>query len=84
MWNRIDSQGDIDNLLAAYYGFHDSCICSVEYKSGAMVKEDGFMSGISEDCTNEYFNPENYETTELIAEPMETYVVANRLEWRFT
>jgi len=50
MWKQINNQTDIDNLLTEYFGFHDSCICSVEYKSGAKVDEKGSMHGISEDC----------------------------------
>ena len=50
MWNQINNQADINNLLTEYYEFHDSCICSVDYKSGAKVDEEGSMHGICEEC----------------------------------
>lgn len=36
-WKEITSQDDIDGLFDIYGGFHDSCIVSVSYKSGAFV-----------------------------------------------
>ena len=51
MWYQIKDQDDIDKLLAAYYDFHDSCIRSIEYVSGAGVDEDGGMHMTSRDCT---------------------------------
>ena len=143
MWNQINNQADINNLLTEYYEFHDSCICSVDYKSGAKVNKEGSMNGISEECAlivrverqvplfherldkkmlelkfvglrrmnligyqsnyfceilscylsfykgliiwseDEGFDPESYHDTVLLEEPKSTFVVANRLEWRF-
>jgi len=143
MWNHINNQADIDNLLAEYYDFHDSCICSVDYISGANVNEKGSMHGINKDCIllmrfdsqmpefdkqpekkslelkfiglrridligyqdnyfcnisscylsfyndyiiwsdDEYFDPEYYNDATLFKPPMSTYVIADRLEWRF-
>lgn len=42
-WFDVTSQDDIDTLLNEYYGFHDSCIVSVQYTSGAAVDDAGFM-----------------------------------------
>ena len=36
-WKEITSQDDMDELFNIYGGFHDSCIVSVSYKSGAFV-----------------------------------------------
>ena len=143
MWNTVINQIDIDDLLAEYYGFHDSCICSVDYISGAKIDEKGYMGGIDRECTliirfesqmpefhkqpdkkilllkfiglrrlslvgyldnyfcaniscylsfykefiiwsdDDGFDPENYRDTVMFEEPMPTFVVANRLEWRF-
>lgn len=42
-WREISSQHDIDELLDAYAGFHDSCIVSMSYRSGAFVDEERAM-----------------------------------------
>lgn len=42
-WQKIASQNDIDELLSFYVGFHDSCIVSANYQSGAFVDEKGAM-----------------------------------------
>ncbi len=49
-WNQINNQSDIDNLMHAYFGFHDSCICSIDYKSGAKVDEKNGMCGVDKNC----------------------------------
>lgn len=142
-WKKITSQESINEIMDAYYGFHDSCICSMECKSGASVIDEGSMSGIKTDCSlvirfesqmplfhkepdkksielkfiglrrlnligyqNNYFcnvmscylsfhrgyiiwsedngfDPESYQDDVLFKEPMSTFVVADRLEWRF-
>lgn len=38
-WKEITSQDDIHELLETYGGFHDSCIVSASYKSGAFVND---------------------------------------------
>lgn len=43
MWNEINTTADIEALMGRYGGFHDSCIVSVNYRSGAMVYENGGM-----------------------------------------
>ena len=50
LWNQIRNQADIDFLLSEYYRFHDSCICAVDYTSGAKVDDNGNMRLISNDC----------------------------------
>jgi len=42
-WKELSSQKDIDELLSLYDGFHDSCIVSVNYRSGAFVDDKGAM-----------------------------------------
>ena len=42
-WKKIVSQEDIDELLRAYGGFHDSCIVSLNYRSGAFVDKESAM-----------------------------------------
>ena len=44
MWNEIKNENDIESLLTLYGGFHDSCIVSVNYKSGAYVDDNGGMA----------------------------------------
>ena len=143
MWNQINNQTDIVRLQSEYFRFHDSCICSVVYQSGASVDESGSMSGTSKKCAlvirldsqmplfhhqpdkkslelkfiglrrmnligyqdnyfsdmlscylsffkkyivwsdDDGFDPENYMETELLNEPMSSFVIADRLEWRF-
>ncbi|MBQ9994459.1 MAG: hypothetical protein IJP17_07085 [Clostridia bacterium] len=50
MWNQIRCEEDINKLMAEYSQFHDSCIVSVNYKSGSEVDEQGAMryGGLSE------------------------------------
>lgn len=44
MWNEIKNETDIENLMKKYSGFHDSCIVSVNYHSGAYVDDNGGMA----------------------------------------
>ena len=39
MWNEIKNEIDIENLMKEYCGFHDSCIVSINYHSGAFVDD---------------------------------------------
>ena len=43
MWNEIKNEIDIENLMKEYSYFHDSCIVSINYHSGAFV-DDGAMA----------------------------------------
>ena len=43
MWNEIKNENDIETLMKEYSGFHDSCIVSISYHSGAFV-DDGAMA----------------------------------------
>ena len=56
MWNEIKNEEDIQSLLEEYYDFHDSCIVSINYSSGAFVDENNAMG-----------NGELYEHTVLMA-----------------
>ena len=38
-WKEIRSESDIDEIMETLGDFHDSCIVSVNYKSGAFVDE---------------------------------------------
>lgn len=42
-WEYVDYEADIKELLHAFYGFHDSCLTSLQYVSGSKVLEDGSM-----------------------------------------
>ena len=44
MWNEIKNEIDIENLMKEYNGFHDSCIVSINYHSGAFVNAKGAMA----------------------------------------
>ncbi len=44
MKTEIRTERDIDRLMEEYAGFHDSCIVSASYRSGASVDERGGMS----------------------------------------
>lgn len=44
MWNEINNEIDIENLMKKYCGFHDSCIVSINYYSGAFVDDSGGMA----------------------------------------
>ena len=140
----INNQADIDTLLKEYFNFHDACVCSINYMSGAAVDEDGSMGGTQENCSltvrfesqmpayhkqpekkslelkftglrrlnligyeedyfsgisscylsfykdfivwsdSDCFDPENFCGTPLFsAGSMATFIVADRLEWRF-
>lgn len=39
-WNTIETQEDIDRLMTAYNDFHDSCVVSLNFQSGAFVGDD--------------------------------------------
>lgn len=42
-WKKIRSDSDIQELMDLYNGFHDSCIVSVSYQSGAYVDDESTM-----------------------------------------
>lgn len=44
MWTEVNNQAAVDKLMEDFGGFHDSCIVSVSYASGASVDENGGMS----------------------------------------
>ena len=39
-WHPIKTQEDIEHLMSAYGDFHDSCIVSLDFQSGAYVDDD--------------------------------------------
>ena len=142
-WLNVESQKDIDSLLEEYYGFHDACIVSVQYISGASVDDIGTMHyskenscliirfdsqmpsfnkrpekktlelkfsglrrmnliGIQDNyfcdisscylefyqnhiiwSDNDWFDPLKYSEDKLLQEPMDTFVIADHLAWRF-
>ncbi len=41
-WNIVKTQDDIDFLLKTFHGFHDSCLVSLQYVSGACVDSSDF------------------------------------------
>lgn len=44
MWNEIKCNQDIEHLLTAYNGFHDSCLKEVVVKTGRYVGQDFSMA----------------------------------------
>ena len=44
MWNEIKNEIDIEDLMKEYSCFHDSCIVSISYHSGAFVNDKGAMA----------------------------------------
>lgn len=36
-WTLVKTQEDIEKLLECYFGFHDSCLVGLDYKTGAFV-----------------------------------------------
>lgn len=42
-WHKVELQRDIDFLMETYGGFHDSCIVSLSFQSGAFVDNDMAM-----------------------------------------
>lgn len=47
MWKRIKAKADVEELLAECQNFHDCCLHSMEYTSGAYVSRDGTMYPIN-------------------------------------
>ena len=43
-WHDVKTQEDIDFLMSTYSGFHDSCIVSLNFQSGAFVDDEGAMN----------------------------------------
>lgn len=49
MWTEITDEVAAEKLMSDYGGFHDSCIVSMSYSSGAFVDENGAMGDGSAD-----------------------------------
>ena len=49
MWIEVNDDAAIDKLMNEFGGFHDSCIVSISYSSGAYVDENGAMGDGSAD-----------------------------------
>lgn len=47
-WKKIATQSDIELLIDAFCGFHDSCIVGVNYSTGSFVDENGVMKNGTE------------------------------------
>lgn len=58
-------------------GYQDNYFCDI---SGCYLS---FYNGLIVWSEDESFNPEKYRDDRLFEEPMETFIVANHLEWRF-
>lgn len=50
-WKEIKNKEDISFLMKEYSCFHDSCIVSINYISGAYVDLKGSMHGIDNNCS---------------------------------
>ncbi len=42
-WHDVQNQNDIDALLSAFGGFHDSCLVKADYQAGAHVDQRNAM-----------------------------------------
>ena len=42
-WHNIETESDIEFLMSTYGGFHDSCIVSLSFQSGAFVDDERAM-----------------------------------------
>ena len=42
-WHNIETQEDIENLMAAYGDFHDACIVSANFQTGVFVDDNMTM-----------------------------------------
>lgn len=42
-WRNVETQEDIDLLMSTYCDFHDACIVSVNFQSGAFVDDNRMM-----------------------------------------
>ena len=125
-WHKVELQEDIDFLMETYGGFHDSCIVSLSFQSGAFVDNDMAMHFggpneriLSVICQSQWepktielqfsglrqmhivgwqdnylclildaylaFHNDCFDINMIdnsIAEPADTYIVANELRWR--
>ena len=67
MWNEIKDRIDIESLMGEYGGFHDSCIVSINYHSGASVDNNGAMAngGLLEHSVEMVLHSQWYKPIEL-------------------
>ena len=42
-WHNVETEKDIEFLMSAYGGFHDSCIVSLSFQNGAFIDDNGAM-----------------------------------------
>lgn len=47
MWKQVKTKSDIEELIFESQNFHDCCLHSMEYSSGAYVNKDGSMYPIN-------------------------------------
>lgn len=48
MWNKVSTQVELDDFIAKFLGFHDSCIKEIKYTSGAFVNENLSMHPLND------------------------------------
>lgn len=75
-WYTVETQEDIDLLMSTVNDFHDACIVSLSFQSGAFVDDEMVM----------YYGDANERIISMIFqrqwEPANIYIVANVLKWR--
>ncbi len=79
MWKQIETQRDIDELLLECQGFHDCCLYSMQYTSGAYVDQNGNMHPINSQRAVElqvHQQSAGRKTIELRFEGIETLVLS--------
>lgn len=67
MWEKIESQNDIDKFMEKIDKFHDSCIKEIQFTSGTYVDEDYSMIMNTKPCVLITYQrqSERYTTFEL-------------------
>ena len=66
MWNKLETNEDISNLMEMFGGFHDSCIKELKYLSGAFVAPDLSMQPINKQRTVKIIFQRQYENPTTI------------------
>lgn len=65
-WHEVETEEDIKRLLEIYGGFHDACLVSLNYKSGAYVDAEQTMHfGLPEERELHVFFHRQWEPREV-------------------
>lgn len=77
MWNKIKNDNDIKKLMEEYSDFHDSCIVSISYSSGAAVNQNNAMTNGSpiEHALSMILHSQWYQPIELLFKSVRKFSV---------